>query len=123
MTTQEVANRLVELSRQGQSAQAYKELFHPNAVAIEPEGAPNQHTEGLEALLAKDKQFGEGLEAMHDSKVSDPIVAGNYFSVSMYLDATFKEHGRMKMDEICLYEVKDGKIVKEQFFYGMEMPA
>jgi hypothetical protein len=30
---------------------------------------------------------------------------------------TMKGSGRMKMDEIALYEVKDGKIVKEQFFY------
>jgi hypothetical protein len=30
---------------------------------------------------------------------------------------TVKGQGRMKMDEIAVYEVKDGKIVKEQFFY------
>jgi hypothetical protein len=35
----------------------------------------------------------------------------------MGLDATMKGVGRTKMDEIALYEVKDGKIVKEQFFY------
>jgi hypothetical protein len=28
-----------------------------------------------------------------------------------------KGMGRMKMDEIVVYEVKDGKIVQEQFFY------
>jgi hypothetical protein len=26
--------------------------------------------------------------------------------------------GRIKMDEIMLYEVKDGQIVSEQFFYS-----
>jgi hypothetical protein len=25
--------------------------------------------------------------------------------------------GRSTMEELCVYEVKDGKIVKEQFFY------
>ena len=30
---------------------------------------------------------------------------------------TYKGMGRQKMDEIAVYEVKDGKIVKEQFFY------
>jgi hypothetical protein len=38
----------------------------------------------------------------------------------MSFDATFKGGGRTKMDEICVYEVKDGKIVKEQFFYPAE---
>ena len=35
----------------------------------------------------------------------------------MGMDVTMKGAGRVKMDEIALYEVKDGKIVKEQFFY------
>ena len=119
MTTQEVADRLVALSREGKSADAYKELFADHAVAIEPDypEIPQKRTEGKEALLKKDKEFGEMMTEFHDSSVSDPIVAGNYFTVSMMLDATFKEQGRMKMDEICLYKVEDGKIVSEQFFY------
>jgi len=32
-----------------------------------------------------------------------------------------KGQPREKSEEICLYEVKDGKIVREQFFY--DMPA
>jgi limonene-1,2-epoxide hydrolase len=35
----------------------------------------------------------------------------------MTLDATMTGMGRMQLDEICVYEVKDGKIVFEQFFY------
>lgn len=54
---------------------------------------------------------------MHKITVSNPIVAGNYFTVSMALDITTKSEGRSLMEEICLYEVQDGKVVKEQFFY------
>ena len=28
-----------------------------------------------------------------------------------------KGQPRMQMDEMCLYQVRDGKIVREQFFY------
>lgn len=35
----------------------------------------------------------------------------------MGMDVTLKGMGRRQMDEIAVYEVKDGKIVKEQFFY------
>jgi limonene-1,2-epoxide hydrolase len=35
----------------------------------------------------------------------------------MGMDVTMKGPGRVQMDEIAVYEVKDGKIVKEQFFY------
>jgi hypothetical protein len=33
------------------------------------------------------------------------------------VDITVKGIGRMKMDEVMLYEVQDGQIVLEQFFY------
>ena len=57
------------------------------------------------------------VEEMHGGWVSEPLVAGKYIVVAMGMDCTYKGMGRQKMDEIALYEVKDGKIVKEQFFY------
>jgi hypothetical protein len=57
------------------------------------------------------------VEEMHGGYSSEPIVAGNHFAVAMGMEATMKGQGRSKMDEIALYEVKDGKIVKEQFFF------
>jgi predicted ester cyclase len=44
-------------------------------------------------------------------------VGGNHFAVGREMDITVKGFGRIKMDEIMLYEVKDGQIVSEQFFY------
>lgn len=117
MTTQTIANRLVELCRQGQYDQAYQELFAENAVAIEPARYNVPPTEGLPALLEKGKKWAEDLVEVHDTTVSNPIVAGDYFTVSMSLDLTTKSQGRSQMEEICLYEVQDGKVVKEQFFY------
>jgi limonene-1,2-epoxide hydrolase len=35
----------------------------------------------------------------------------------MGMDVTMKGAGRINMEEIAVYEVKDGKIVKEQFFF------
>jgi ketosteroid isomerase-like protein len=35
----------------------------------------------------------------------------------MGMDVTMKGFGRMNMDEVCVFEVKDGKIVSEQFFF------
>jgi len=123
MTVQEVANRLVELCRQGQNSQAYDEIFSDDAIALEPEGFPNREVKGLDALRAKSKQFGEMLEEMHSMEISDPIVADNFFSCTMKMDVTYKGQGRQKMEEVCVYEVKDGKIVKEQFFFTPQMPA
>lgn len=118
MTTQEVANRFNELTKAGNWDAIQDELYAENAVSIEPPHAQGlQSVEGLAAIKEKGKQFNESVEAMHGGYCSEPVVGGNYFSVAMGMDATFKGMGRMNMDEICVYEVKDGKIVKEQFFF------
>ena len=57
------------------------------------------------------------VEEMHSGYCSEPVVGGSYFSVAMGMDVTMKGVGRINMDEIAVYEVKDGKIVKEQFFF------
>jgi len=36
----------------------------------------------------------------------------------MGMDVTMKGMGRVKMEEVCVYKVKDGKVVSEQFFFG-----
>lgn len=118
MTTQEVANRFHELSQSGQWDKIQNELFAENADSIEPPHAQGmQSVEGLAAIKEKGKQFGEMLEEMHGGYTSAPLVGGRFFSVAMGMDCTMKGMGRQKMDEIAVYEVKDGKIVKEQFFY------
>ena len=46
MNTQEVANRLVELCRQGKNEDAINELYADNIISREPAGTPMEHTEG-----------------------------------------------------------------------------
>jgi ketosteroid isomerase-like protein len=118
MTTTDVANRFNELAQTGQWEQIQNELFADNAVSIEPANSPGMKTaEGMEAIKQKAKQFAEMVEEMHGGYSNEPIIAGNHFALAMGMDCTMKGQGRMKMDEIAVYEVKDGKIIKEQFFY------
>ncbi len=117
MTTQEIANKLVTYCRTGQFEKCYAELFSPDAISQEPKGAQWEVAQGMEEFAAKGKQWNDMVQEMHGAEVSEPIIAGNYFTCRMWNDITFKDGNRAQMDEICLYEVKDGKIVKEQFFY------
>jgi hypothetical protein len=118
MTIQEIANRLTGYLREGNYTGAQQELFSEDAESVEPAHAPGtQYVKGREAIIAKGKQFQSMVEEVHGGSVSDPIVAGNHFTVALVMDATMKEMGRSTMEELCVYEVKDGKIVKEQFFY------
>lgn len=121
MTTQEIANKLVEYCRTGQWEKAQTELYAENAVSIEPAGgAWPERVEGRQAIDAKGKQFNEMVEEMYGIEVSEPLVYGDQFSIGMTIDAKFKGAERTKSPEICVYEVRNGKITKEQFFYPLE---
>jgi hypothetical protein len=117
MKTEEIASRLVALCREQKWETAQRELFSPNAVSIEPEatGGFDKETRGLPAIIEKGRKFVAMVEQVHSISVSDPLVAPNSFACTMRLDMTMKGQGRMNMGELCVYDVKDGKIVSEEF--------
>ncbi|HZP59664.1 MAG TPA: SnoaL-like domain-containing protein [Opitutaceae bacterium] len=117
MTTKEIAERLVVLCRQGKFEAAQKELFAIDVISVEPYATPAfaKETKGLDALAEKGRKFTAMIEQVHSISVSDPLVAGNSFACAMQLDLTIRERGRMNLNELCIYEVKDGKIIAEQF--------
>lgn len=117
MTTVDIANRLVEFCRKGDFESAQKELFAEDAVSIEPHSTSDfeKETKGLDKILAKGKKWGEMVEENHGGEVSEPLMADSSFAVTMSMDVTMKGGQRMNMTELCIYHVKDGKIVSEQF--------
>jgi hypothetical protein len=118
MTTRDVANQLVEFCRLGKIDEAQELLFAETAQSIEAnEMMGPKIVEGLEGIKAKSVAFQAGVEAFHGAEISDPIIGGNSFAISWKMDATFKGRGRMTIEEVCVYQVKDGKIILEQFFY------
>ncbi len=118
MSTQDVANRFYELAQQGQYDQIQSELYSQDAESIEPENSMWQNVKGLDKIKEKAEHWASMVEEMHGGHCGKPQVAGGFFTCTMGMDVTLKEHGRVKMDEVAVYEVKDGKIVLEQFFFN-----
>jgi hypothetical protein len=118
MSTAEVANQLVSLCRVGQIDEVQNTLYADNAVSIEAgDQMGPKVVEGLEAIKAKGQAFQDSVAEFHGATISEPLVAGNSFAITWSMDATFKQGGRMTIEEVCVYQVKDGKIILEQFFY------
>ncbi|MBV9960998.1 MAG: nuclear transport factor 2 family protein [Parafilimonas sp.] len=118
MTTEEIADRLVELCRKGDFAAAQSELFSDDAVSIEQHSTPEfgKETKGRQAIKDKGEKWNAMVEKVHSMDVSEPLIAANSFACTLNMHITMKEHGEMNMAELCVYTVKDGKITSEQFF-------
>lgn len=118
MKAKEVAEKLVTWYNAGDVQRPYQELYSPNIVSIENDGkGDGAVSEGFDGLKKKGEWWQANFE-VHSSTASEPIVADNWFSVRFDMDTTHKASGhRSSSSEIAVYEVQDGKIVKEQFFY------
>ena len=118
METQEIAKKLADYCRKGDWASAHEKLYSNDAVSIEPYETPDYSKEvkGIEAIRKKGEKFNASVEKYHQIEVSEPLVAGNSIAFTLMMDMTIKGKGRMKSPELCVYEVKDGKIVSERFF-------
>lgn len=118
MTTQEVAFRFNELAKQEKWFEIQDELFSDNVRSIDPPGSPYfGYAEGKVPVRKKGEEFVSKVEAFHSAHTTESVVAGNHFAVGREMDITVQGFGRIQIKEIMLYEVKDGKIVLEQFFY------
>ena len=118
MTYLERAQKLAEMIGQGQLNEALDELYDDNVVIIEATG---------DTFETKSKQkervveWQNSLEAMHGGGVY-AITANEEAEVTMiesYVEVTFKgAPGPVKFEEVAVQNWKDGKIIKERFYYN-----
>ena len=117
-TTHEVAARFNELAQQEKWFEIQDEFFADNVRSTDPPGSPYfGYAEGKAAVRKKGEEFVKKIQQLNRVYTSQPVIGGNHFSVGRCVDITVEGFGRIKIDQIMLYEVKDGQIVSEQFFY------
>lgn len=118
MTTQEVVIRFNELAKQEKWFEIQDELFADHVKSIDPPGSPYfGYAEGRSAVRKKSEDFIKKIEVFHGASTTEAVAGGNHFAAGRHVDITLQGFGRIQMNEIMLYEVSNGKIVIEQFFY------
>ena len=118
----DVADRLVACCRNHDTATGLAELYHPDCVSVEPfemPGGAGREFRGVDAIRAKHDWWNNTMEE-HASTADGPYLHGDdRFGVIFEVDATDRSNGkRMQMKEIGIYHVRDGKIVREEFFFS-----
>lgn len=123
-TALEVGKQLVAFCQKGQFEQAMEHCYSPKIVSIEAHGDEKMpaRMEGMQAVRAKGQWWQEN-HTVHGAEVHGPYPHGNRFIVNFKMDVTPKvgpmAGKRITLDEAALYTVEGGKIVQEEFFYGM----
>ena len=122
MTTLEIGKKLVALCNEGKNMEVLETLYSSDIESVEAMEMPGmaRTMNGIEAIRGKNQWWYEN-HTIHGGLTSGPYPHGDRFVVHMKYDVTPKQTGqRMTIEEVGLYTVKDGKIVKEEFFYDMD---
>lgn len=118
----EIGKELVALCREGKNLEAIEKFYSPDIESVEAMAMPGmgQTQRGIEAIKGKTNGWYENHE-IHGAGGSGPFPHGGRFIVLFKMEVTPKQTGkRMTVEEVGLYSVENGKIVKEEFFYKTE---
>ncbi len=117
MTTREIAEDVVALSKAGNLDAIGQKYWADDVVSCEDMEGPMARLEGRAAVTAKNEWWNSAHE-VHSVETHGPFVHGDQFAIRWKMDVTQKDSGnRITMDEVALYTIKGGKIVEERFFY------
>jgi SnoaL-like domain len=117
MNTEQVAQKVVELTRKQAWYEALETLYDKDIVSVEARtmDGSSPETRGIKGVREKVDWWTNKME-VHSFKVSGPFVAHDRFVVQYDIDVTDKDSKkRMQMSEVGAYSVKDGRIVREEF--------
>ncbi len=120
MTLNEIAQELVAGCRENRAHENLDALYAADAVSVEAiDNGMGREAQGIEAIRGKHAWWDATFEVM-GGQISDPMPHGDdRFAVIFEMTAKHKESGEVSdMKEVALYTVGDGKIVREEFFYG-----
>ena len=116
----EIGKDLVSMFNQGlyHGGQIEDKWWSPKIVSVEGVGVSLAWS-GRKAVEGKNNGWMAD-HAIHGASAEGPFVGASGFAVRFKMDVETKSTGqRQTMHEIGVYTVQNGKIVREEFMYGM----
>ena len=118
MTTQEIANMLVELCRAGKYEEVHNTLYDSNVVSVEMDESMGQReVHGIDTVMEKGKSWAQMFAGPVTTWCDDAIVSGNSFACRMGFSGSGHDGNVIAGEEIAVYVTKDGKIIEERFYW------
>lgn len=114
-TVPEIAENLIKFMELGENIEAYGQLYAPNVKCIEADTSRSRS--GRDRLESDMRSFAEAHDFRYTS-IQGPIIAGDRFALALCFTAKNRKSGEeFTIREIGVYEVQEGRIVEEQYFY------
>lgn len=114
-TIKEKINHLNQLILEGKALEGF-ELYYDDAVVMQEN--ENPATIGKDINRQREIEFFGNITEFRGANALDVATGENVSYVKWYFDYTHKDWGVRKYTQVSVQHWKDGKIVKEQFFYG-----
>jgi hypothetical protein len=114
----EIGRDLVERYNRGEFASIEDRWWSPRITSVEGYGV-EMAWEGRRAVEAKNRGWVEA-HTVHGTRAEGPYVGASGFAVKFFIDVEEKATGqRTRMEEVGVYQVQNGKIVREEFMYSV----
>jgi hypothetical protein len=118
----EIGRALVDMFNRGQWAEIEEKYWSPGIVSCEGEGVAMEWV-GRAAVRQKGEQW-YAENHVHGASAEGPYIGATGFAVRFRMDVENRGTGqRTLMEEVGVYTVKNGKIVREEFMYGPVTPV
>jgi ketosteroid isomerase-like protein len=114
-TLKEKIQHLNQLVLHGKALDAFEMYYDDEVVMQENEATP---TIGKEANRKREHEFFGNITEFRGASVLGLAVGDDVTMVVWHYDYTHKDWGKRNYRQVSVQHWKDGKIVKEQFFYG-----
>jgi len=116
MTYLEREKKLQQMISEGAMMEAFEKFYHEDVIMIEATG---EVREGKVLNRSFEQEWMEGLEVIHDGGVLS-ITSNEEEGITTaetWIDVSFKDGSRMKMEEVSIKKWEGDQIINERFYY------
>ncbi|GAA3589984.1 nuclear transport factor 2 family protein [Flavivirga amylovorans] len=100
---------------QGKALEAFDEFYHESVVMQEND---NPKVVGKAANRKREEEFFASITEFRAAQPIKVTVGENTTMVEWHFDYTHKDWGVKNYTQVAVQDWKDGKIIKEKFYYG-----
>jgi hypothetical protein len=112
--TKEWVHGLASMIKEGKLLEAFEKYYADDVTMQENNDEPRV---GKDVNRKFEETFVNGITEVHSVEILGVASGDNYSTIETSMDVTHKDWGRIARSQVAVQHWKDGKVVKEKFYY------